>query len=156
MRGRSLTAMLSLAFGGTTLAVFVLVGSFVYIALDRQVKAQDDLDIVLAAHHARRLAQEIDTIAGIREHADRLTSIVLGNQAMAMEMEMKDSSGRILIEHNTADTIGTAAASAARPPTSSESRRRSASPMGRSPNGMPATESRFAEWSRTYCCATAK
>lgn len=73
MRGRSLTAMLSLAFGGTTLAVFVLVGSFVYIALDRQVKTQDDLEIVLAARHARRLTREIDTIAGIREHADRLS-----------------------------------------------------------------------------------
>ncbi|MFP3564803.1 heavy metal sensor histidine kinase [Paraburkholderia sp. SIMBA_030] len=136
MRGRSLTAMLSLAFGGTTLAVFVLVGSFVYVALDRQVKAQDDLDIVLAARHAQRLAREIDTIASIREHADRLTSVVLGNQAMAMEM--KDSSGQVLIEHNTADTIGAAAASTARGS--------AAANLKRVPASEHITDAAIAEW----------
>ncbi len=84
MRGRSLTATLALAFGGTTLAVFVLVGSFVYIALDHQIKAQDDLDIVLAARHVRRLAQELDSARDIASHADRLESTVLGNAPMSM------------------------------------------------------------------------
>ena len=44
MRGRSLAATLALAFGATTLAVFVLVGSFLYLALEKQIKAQDNLD----------------------------------------------------------------------------------------------------------------
>ncbi|SOF01352.1 heavy metal sensor signal transduction histidine kinase [Burkholderia sp. OK233] len=114
MRSRSLAATLALAFGVTTLAVFVLVGSFLYLALEKQIKAQDDLDIVLAARHARRLAEELDTSNGIREHGDRLTSIVLGNEAMSMEVFGPD--GRMAIEHNAGETFatqGSAASSAA-------------------------------------------
>ncbi|CAB3694503.1 Adaptive-response sensory-kinase SasA [Paraburkholderia sediminicola] len=117
MRGRSLAATLALAFGVTTLAVFVLIGSFLYLALEKQIKAQDDLDIVLAARHARRLAEELDTSKGIREHGDRLTSTVLGNEAMSMEVFGPD--GRMAIEHNAGETFATqggaagAAASAA-------------------------------------------
>jgi two-component system, OmpR family, heavy metal sensor histidine kinase CusS len=103
MRGRSLAATLAIAFGVTTLAVFVLVGSYLYLALERQIKAQDNLDIVLAARHARRLAQELDTAKGIREHSERLTSIVLGNEAMSMEVFGPD--GNQLIEHNAAGTF---------------------------------------------------
>ncbi|MFL9868667.1 heavy metal sensor histidine kinase [Paraburkholderia fungorum] len=103
MRGRSLAATLALAFGVTTLAVFVLVGSFLYLALEKQIKAQDDLDIVLAARHARRLAQELDTAKGIREHGDRLTSLVLGNEAMSMEVFGPD--GSMAIEHNAGETF---------------------------------------------------
>ena len=103
MRGRSLAATLALAFGVTTLAVFVLVGSFLYLALDKQIKAQDDLDIVLAARHARRLVEELDASNGIREHGDRLTSIVLGNEAMSMEVFGPD--GRMAIEHNAGETF---------------------------------------------------
>ncbi len=114
MRGRSLAATLALAFGVTTLAVFVLVGSFLYLALEKQIKAQDDLDIVLAARHARRLAEELDTSKGIREHGDRLTSIVLGNEAMSMEVFGPD--GRMAIEHNAGETFpapgGTASSAA--------------------------------------------
>ncbi|HYS65870.1 MAG TPA: heavy metal sensor histidine kinase [Paraburkholderia sp.] len=102
MRSRSLAATLALAFGVTTLAVFVLVGSFLYLALEKQIKAQDDLDIVLAARHARRLAQELQTPEGIHEHSDRLISIVLGNQAMSMEVFGPD--GKRAIEHNIAET----------------------------------------------------
>ncbi|SFU25824.1 heavy metal sensor histidine kinase [Paraburkholderia aspalathi] len=105
MRGRSLAATLALAFGVTTLAVFVLVGSFLYLALDKQIKAQDDLDIVLAARHARRLVEELDASNGIREHGDRLTSIVLGNEAMSMEVFGPD--GRMAIEHNAGETFAT-------------------------------------------------
>lgn len=114
MRGRSLAATLALAFGVTTLAVFVLVGSFLYLALEKQIKAQDDLDIVLAARHARRLVQELDTAQGIREHGDRLTSTVLGNEAMSMEVFGPD--GNMAIEHNAGETFalpgGTASSAA--------------------------------------------
>jgi two-component system heavy metal sensor histidine kinase CusS len=103
MRGRSLAATLALAFGVTTLAVFVLVGSFLYLALEKQIKAQDDLDIVLAARHARRLAEELDAAKGIREHGDRLTSLVLGNEAMSMEVFGPD--GHMAIEHNAGETF---------------------------------------------------
>ncbi|MFM0126167.1 two-component sensor histidine kinase, partial [Paraburkholderia sp. RL18-101-BIB-B] len=103
MRGRSLAAALALAFGATTLAVFVLVGSFLYVALEKQIKAQDNLEIVLAARHARRLAQELDTVKGIREHGDRLTSTVLGNEAMSMAVFGPD--GNRVVEHNIAATF---------------------------------------------------
>jgi two-component system heavy metal sensor histidine kinase CusS len=98
MRTRSLTATLALAFAGTTLAVFALVGSFVYFALDRQVKAQDDLDIVLAARHTRRLAQELDALSDVRSHAERLTGQVLGNEAMSMLV--RDPQQNVLIAQN--------------------------------------------------------
>jgi two-component system heavy metal sensor histidine kinase CusS len=113
MRGRSLAATLALAFGVTTLAVFVLVGSFLYLALEKQIKAQDNLDIVLAARHARRLAQELESAQGIREHGERLTSIVLGNQAMSMEVFGPD--GRRILEHNIEEALAApdAASSAA-------------------------------------------
>ena len=120
MRGRSLAAALALAFGATTLAVFVLVGSFLYLALEKQIKEQDNLDIVLAARHARRLAEELDSVQGIRQHRDRLTSIVLGNEAMSMEVF--DPDGTRAIEHNIAgalavpDAASGAATIAALPP----------------------------------------
>ncbi|CAE6720653.1 Adaptive-response sensory-kinase SasA [Paraburkholderia domus] len=110
MRGRSLAATLAFAFGVTTLAVFVLVGSFLYLALAKQIKAQDDLDIVLAARHARRLAQELVTSKGIREHGDRLTSTVLGNEAMSLEVFGPD--GRMAIEHNAGETFAAPAGAA--------------------------------------------
>ena len=124
MRGRSLAATLALAFGVTTLAVFVLVGSFLYLALEKQIKAQDDLDIVLAARHARRLAEELDTSKGIREHSERLASTVFGNEAMSMEVFSPD--GRMAIEHNAGETFpapagtaGSAASTASRAPAAS-------------------------------------
>jgi two-component system heavy metal sensor histidine kinase CusS len=106
MRARSLTATLALAFAGTTLAVFALVGSFVYFALDRQVKMQDDLDIVLAARHTRRLAQELDALPDVRSHAERLTSQVLGNEAMSMVV--RDAQQNLLIAHNAAGLVESA------------------------------------------------
>lgn len=98
MRRRSLTATLALVFGGTTLAVFMLVGGFVYEALEQQVTAQDDLDIVLATRHARRLAEELDTLRGFEEHEERVESIVLGNQQMYMEVA--GPQGQVLLRHN--------------------------------------------------------
>lgn len=120
IRARSLAATLALAFGVTTLVVFVLVGNFLYLALEKQIKAQDNLDIVLAARHARRLMQELESSAGIREHGERLTSVVLGNQAMSMEVFAPD--GSRAVEQNSAETLaapntpGSAAASVGLPP----------------------------------------
>ncbi|SMG23101.1 heavy metal sensor histidine kinase [Paraburkholderia susongensis] len=102
MLGRSLTATLALAFGVTTFAVFALVGTYVYVGLERQVRMQDDLDIVLAARHARRLASELESLDGVRTHADRLTSLVLGNKALSMAVA--DTQGNILARRNVERT----------------------------------------------------
>jgi two-component system heavy metal sensor histidine kinase CusS len=101
MAGRSLTTTLALAFAGTTIAVFALVGSVLYFALERQVTHQDDDEIVLAARHTRRLANELRSFDDVRAHADRLTSQVLGNTALSMDV--RDSNGNMLSSHNTAD-----------------------------------------------------
>ncbi|RDU98194.1 heavy metal sensor histidine kinase [Trinickia dinghuensis] len=101
MASRSLTATLALAFAGTTLAVFALVGSVLYFALDRQVKQSDDLDIVLIARHTRRLAQELASIDDLRRHADRLTSQVLGISALSMEV--RDTGQQVLVDHDPDD-----------------------------------------------------
>jgi two-component system heavy metal sensor histidine kinase CusS len=104
MAARSLTATLALAFAATTLVVFLLVGGFVARALDTQITRQDDLDIVLAARHARRLAAELDTLKGVAEHEERLESIVLGNASMSMRIV--DANGRVLAEHNLLPELG--------------------------------------------------
>jgi two-component system heavy metal sensor histidine kinase CusS len=98
MRSRSLTATLMLAFAFTTLTVFILVGCFEYFTLEQQIYAQDDQDIVLAARHERRLTKELDGNDGVRLHADRLISLVLGNQALSLWVE--DRNGQILLAHN--------------------------------------------------------
>jgi two-component system, OmpR family, heavy metal sensor histidine kinase CusS len=103
MRHRSLAATLAVAFGVTTLAVFALVGSYLYLALERQVTTQDNLDVVLAARHVRRLAEELDAPKGVPEHAERLVSTVLGNDAMSMEVFGAD--GRRLLGHNLASVF---------------------------------------------------
>ncbi|RQR48165.1 HAMP domain-containing protein [Burkholderia sp. Bp9140] len=96
--GRSLGATLALSFGATMLAVFALVGTYVYTGLERQVSTQDDLDIVLAARHTRRLAGELDSVDAVRAHADRLTSQVLGNTALSMAVV--DARGNVLARHD--------------------------------------------------------
>ncbi|MDB5835455.1 MAG: histidine kinase [Caballeronia sp.] len=98
MRSRSLTATLALAFAGTTLAVFALVGSYVYVALAHEVSTQDDQDIVLAARHMRRLTLELANARDLTLHQERLESQVLGNEALSVEVT--DSSGQVLLEHN--------------------------------------------------------
>jgi two-component system, OmpR family, heavy metal sensor histidine kinase CusS len=98
MRSRSLTATLALAFAGTTLAVFALVGSYVYTALAHEVSTQDDQDIVLAARHMRRLTLELANVRDLTQHRERLESLVLGNEALSAEVV--DSSGRVLMQHN--------------------------------------------------------
>ncbi|MDR0242711.1 MAG: heavy metal sensor histidine kinase [Burkholderia sp.] len=100
--GRSLGATLALAFGATTFAAFALVGTYVYTGLERQVSTQDDLDIVLAARHTRRLAGELDSLDAVRTHADRLTSQVLGNEALSMAVV--DAQGNVLARKNVERT----------------------------------------------------
>ncbi|HDR8924879.1 TPA: heavy metal sensor histidine kinase [Burkholderia vietnamiensis] len=97
-RLRSLSATLALAFAATTLAAFALVGAYVYMGLERQVNTQDDLDIVLAARHTRRLAGELESLDAVRAHAERLTSQVLGNEALSMVV--LDANGDVLVRHN--------------------------------------------------------
>ena len=97
-RPRSLAATLALAIAGTTLAAFALVGVYVYASLERQVNTQDDLDIVLAARHTRRLAGELESLDAVRAHTERLTSQVLGNEALSMGVT--DGQGDMLVRHN--------------------------------------------------------
>ncbi|OXI78999.1 two-component sensor histidine kinase [Burkholderia sp. AU31652] len=95
---RSLAATLALAIAATTLAAFGLVGVYVYASLERQVNTQDDLDIVLAARHTRRLAGELESLDAVRAHTERLTSQVLGNEALSMVVT--DGQGDMLVRHN--------------------------------------------------------
>jgi two-component system heavy metal sensor histidine kinase CusS len=67
------------------------VGVILFRALSEQVYSQDDLGIVLATRHLRRLAAELDDAAGIREHQERLVSLVLGDPALAMRIEAADA-----------------------------------------------------------------
>lgn len=103
MPRRSLSTTLALAFAGTTFAVFTLVGSALYFALAKQVTQQDDLDIVLAARHTRRLAQELKSLDDVRAHEDRLVSQVLGNEALTM-MVLGPEHVRVF-EHNNDDHV---------------------------------------------------
>lgn len=115
MAARSLTTTLALSFAGTTLAVFALVGSALYFTLDREIKQQDDLDIVLISRHTRRLAEELRNTDDVRAHAERLTSQVLGHPELSVEV--LDAHGALLVEHNTreiADTVFPAQALARR------------------------------------------
>lgn len=105
MAGRSLAATLALAFGGITLVVFGVVGSMLYYALDRQIKQEDDLDIVLISRHVRRLADELDSVDAVRKHAERLSSQVLGHRQLALRIV--DSAGDVLVDHH-AETLGAA------------------------------------------------
>src|SRR5258705_2996868 len=141
MRTRSITATLALAFGITTLAVFALVGSFLYRALERQISAQDDLGIVLAVRHARRLVQEIDTSRDIREHADRIASAVFGNPAMSMEVFGPD--GQLVVEHNLDSTLGASAVVAGNSTSSPQFS------VTRIPNSARVTEASIESWSNS-------
>lgn len=98
MHTRSLTTTLALVFAATTLAVFALVGTFVYLALAHQVHVQDDLDIVLAARHTRRLVDELQSYADIEHYRERLESQVLGNGALSLKIV--DAARKPLVQHN--------------------------------------------------------
>jgi two-component system heavy metal sensor histidine kinase CusS len=94
----SLSARLALIFSLIAILSLSLVGVILFDALEDQVYSQDDLGIVLATRHLRRLAAELDTAAGIREHQERLVSLVLGDPALAMRIEAAD--GSTLIDYD--------------------------------------------------------
>ncbi|WP_321784112.1 heavy metal sensor histidine kinase [Paraburkholderia sp. J94] len=103
MARRSLAVTLAVAFSATTLAVFVCVGWYLYLALAQQVRKHDDQDVVLAARHVRRLAVELGTAQDALTHAQRLSSAVLGNPALAMQVV--DAQGRQLAAHDEGETF---------------------------------------------------
>ncbi|WP_321815313.1 MULTISPECIES: heavy metal sensor histidine kinase [unclassified Paraburkholderia] len=103
MARRSLALTLALVFSATTLAVFACVGWYLYVALAHQVRKQDDQEIVLAARHVRRLAAELASTQDARLHAQRLSSAVLGNQAMAMRIV--DAQGATVSAHDEGETF---------------------------------------------------
>jgi two-component system heavy metal sensor histidine kinase CusS len=127
IRPRSLTTTLALAFAATTLAVFGLVGTFVYLALEQQVKVQDDLDIVLAARHTRRLADELTDYGDILRHRERLESQVLGNEALSLRIS--DSAGKTLVQHNVDPAIGALEMPAAAVPANAQITERAIAPL---------------------------
>ena len=98
MRDSSLSARLITAFIAITALCFVVVGFLLYNALALRLVAQDDINIVLAARHARRLVAEVQSDADVIQHHDRLVSVVLGDPALAMRIS--DASGRVLIDYN--------------------------------------------------------
>jgi two-component system heavy metal sensor histidine kinase CusS len=94
----SLSARLALIFSLISILSLSLVGVILLDALSDRVYEQDDLGIVLATRHLRRLAAELDSMTDIREHQERLVSLVLGDPALAMRIEAAD--GATLIDYD--------------------------------------------------------
>src|SRR5882757_267305 len=94
----SLSARLALIFSLISILSLSLVGVILLDALSDRVYGQDDLGIVLATRHLRRLAAELDSMTDIREHQERLVSLVLGDPALAMRIEAAD--GAALIDYD--------------------------------------------------------
>ncbi len=94
----SLNARLALLFVFIVTFCLSIVGVILFNALSRHIYAREDLSIVLAARHLRRLAQEMDDIDAIREHQARLVLLVLGDPALAMKVEASD--GTSLIDYD--------------------------------------------------------
>lgn len=91
----SLSARLALTFSLIAVLSLSVVGVTLFSALSRQVYRQDDLGIVLATRHLRRLATELDTADDVRVHQERLVSLVLGDPALAMRIETAAGTGLI-------------------------------------------------------------
>jgi two-component system heavy metal sensor histidine kinase CusS len=83
----SLSARLALTFSLIAILSLSVVSVTLFSALSRQVYQQDDLGIVLATRHLRRLAAELDTADDVRVHQERLVALVLGDPALAMRIE---------------------------------------------------------------------
>ena len=98
MRRLSLTARLAASFALITLLVFGTGGGVLYRALAQQIRAQDDLDLVLTAQRLRSLTSELNSPQGITLHESRLDSLVIGNQAFFLRV--RDPSGHVLLERN--------------------------------------------------------
>ena len=152
MAARPLSTTLAISFAATTLVVFALVGTTLYVTLGREIRQQDDLDIVLNARHTRRLAEELRNSDDLREHALRLTSQVLGNPSFAMEI--LGQGGVKLIEHNSNRVMGTSLAPVATASRLDASQRITEADVSewRGPKGLPvrglATDARLGDGSR--------
>jgi two-component system, OmpR family, heavy metal sensor histidine kinase CusS len=94
----SLSVRLALTFSVIAVLSLSVVGVTLFSALSRQVYQQDDLGIVLATRHLRRLATELDTADDVRVHQERLVSLVLGDPALAMRIET--AAGKALIDYD--------------------------------------------------------
>jgi two-component system heavy metal sensor histidine kinase CusS len=103
-RRRTLAATLALAFAATTLAVLAVVGGVLYVAFDKQLRTNDDTDIVLIARHLRRLTQELADAQDVRAHAGRLVTQVLGDRALSLQVF--DANGNVLVAHNALPATG--------------------------------------------------
>ena len=109
---------------------------------------------MLAARHARRLAQELDTAKGIPEHGDRLISTVLGNEAMSMTVFGPD--GNRVIEHNIAATFAALHAANEAGAASGTNAKSGAMvisalpPLRRIPASARITEAGIGEWTARY------
>jgi two-component system heavy metal sensor histidine kinase CusS len=80
------------------IACFIAVGVILVDALTDEIYAENDLSIVLACRHLRRLATEMRDVSEVREHQARLISLVLGDAAQALEVQT--AAGEKLIDYN--------------------------------------------------------
>ena len=94
----SLNARLALLFVFIVTFCLSIVGVILFDALSRHIYAREDLSIVLAARHLRRLAAEMDDFDAVRDHQARLVLLVLGDPALAMKIEASD--GTSLVHYN--------------------------------------------------------
>jgi two-component system, OmpR family, heavy metal sensor histidine kinase CusS len=98
LRRWSFTARLTMLFALILIACFIAVGVILFDALTGEIYAQNDLSIVLACRHLRRLATEMQDVSEVREHQARLISLVLGDAAQALEVQT--AAGEKLIDYN--------------------------------------------------------
>ena len=86
IRRLSLTAKLSLLFAGFTLTVAALLGTYAYYQLADDIDAHDNLDLILTARHARRLASEMASVDELTRHADRISSLIYSSDEFSIRI----------------------------------------------------------------------
>jgi len=98
MRSLSLSTRLTATFVVITAVCFILVGWLLYRAAEQRIYAQDETNLVLSARHLRRFVAELDSIADLKAHQDRMVVSVLGDPSNALRIV--DASGQIIADHN--------------------------------------------------------
>jgi two-component system heavy metal sensor histidine kinase CusS len=98
MRRLSLATRLTVTFTVITAVCFMLVGWLLYRAAEQRILEQDETNLVLSARHLRRLVAELDSIADLKAHQDRMVVSVLGDNNNALRMV--DDAGQIIVDHN--------------------------------------------------------
>lgn len=98
MRRLSLATRLTVTFTVITAVCFILVGWLLYRAAEQRILEQDETNLVLSARHLRRLVAELDSIADLKTHRDRMVVSVLGDNNNALRMV--DDAGQIIVDHN--------------------------------------------------------